>query len=421
MRRASSAGARSRRRPRSTIAGAAFLGMIDFTVPLDLDRRLGTAAATIGLLFAAAACLDAIASPIAGSARRSPRAAARSCITGAAGGRDLGHAASPRSPGSAGAAVALIVFGVGQSIVFAGAVPWLDETFGELDRGLAYGGLNLVFADRLHDRAADRRLAARVGERRRRLPADGLGGACWSRFPGSSQGRMIRKLCAFLGGTLSPSSLFANTPRPQRPREPPRVTPVHVDLESPPSPLHARPAARRSVPRLRLAGGPSLLPGPESALAAECPGGDTPPRKVTQRRAAKAVLCLVNKQRAKRGNGRLDHQGDLDDAANSHTARMQRSNCFDHVCPGEPSLTGATSATTTCRADAAGAPARTSPGAAAAGAPPQDRQVLDAEPSAPQGDPRALLRAHRRRGPLGLAEAQAAKAGTYTLDFGYKR
>ena len=25
-------------------------------------------------------------------------------------------------------------------------IPWLDETFGELDRGLAYGGLNLVYA-----------------------------------------------------------------------------------------------------------------------------------------------------------------------------------------------------------------------------------------------------------------------------------
>ena len=36
--------------------------------------------------------------------------------------------------------------GSAQSILFAGAVPWLDEAFGELDRGLAYGGLNLVYA-----------------------------------------------------------------------------------------------------------------------------------------------------------------------------------------------------------------------------------------------------------------------------------
>ena len=50
------------------VAGAAFLGMIDFALPLDLDRRLGTAAAAIGLIFAAAAALDAIASPFAGRA-----------------------------------------------------------------------------------------------------------------------------------------------------------------------------------------------------------------------------------------------------------------------------------------------------------------------------------------------------------------
>jgi len=126
------------------IAGAAFLGMIDFVVPLDLDRRLGTTEIAIGLLFAAAASLDAIASPIAGTAgdRRGRRpivllgaavVAASGILLAALG--TLG-----------GAAVALIVFGVGQSIVFSGAVPWLDETFGELDRGLAYGGLNLVYA-----------------------------------------------------------------------------------------------------------------------------------------------------------------------------------------------------------------------------------------------------------------------------------
>lgn len=126
------------------VAGAAFLGMIDFTVPLDLDRRLGTTAAAIGLLFAAAAALDAIASPIAG--RGGDRRGRRPIVIGGAlvvAASGLGLAAFGTL---AGAAVALALFGVGQSIVFAGAVPWLDETFGELDRGLAYGGLNLVYA-----------------------------------------------------------------------------------------------------------------------------------------------------------------------------------------------------------------------------------------------------------------------------------
>ena len=46
----------------------------------------------------------------------------------------------------AGAAVALIVFGLAQSILFGGAVPWFEETFARSSRGLAYGSLNLVYA-----------------------------------------------------------------------------------------------------------------------------------------------------------------------------------------------------------------------------------------------------------------------------------
>lgn len=126
------------------VAGAAFFGMIDFAVPLDLDRRLGTAAAGIGLLFAAAAALDALTSPLAGRTgdRRGRRPVViAGALTVAASGAGLAIFGT-----LAGAALALIVFGVGQSIVFAAAVPWLDEVFGEFDRGLAYGGLNLVYA-----------------------------------------------------------------------------------------------------------------------------------------------------------------------------------------------------------------------------------------------------------------------------------
>lgn len=126
------------------VAAASFLGMIDFTVPLDVSRRLGTTATAIGLLFALAAILDALASPIAGTLGdrrgRRPVAVAGAIVVAIAG---ILLAALGTL---AGTAVALVVFGVGQSIVFAAAVPWLDESFGALDRGLAYGGLNLVFA-----------------------------------------------------------------------------------------------------------------------------------------------------------------------------------------------------------------------------------------------------------------------------------
>ena len=126
------------------VAGASFLGMVDFTVPLDLDRRLGTAATAIGLLFALAATLDAIASPIAG--RSGDRWGRRPIVLIGAGVVATSGVLLAGLGGLGGAAFALVVFGVGQSIVFGGAVPWLDESFGDLDRGLAYGGLNLVFA-----------------------------------------------------------------------------------------------------------------------------------------------------------------------------------------------------------------------------------------------------------------------------------
>jgi len=126
------------------IAGAAFIGMVDFTLPLDLDRRLGTAAISIGLLFGGAALLDAFASPIAGRAgdRRGRRpVAAIGAATVAFAGVLLAIFGN-----LAGAGLGLALFGIGQSVVFAAAVPWLDEGFGDLDRGLAYGALNLVFA-----------------------------------------------------------------------------------------------------------------------------------------------------------------------------------------------------------------------------------------------------------------------------------
>jgi MFS family permease len=126
------------------IAGAAFLGMVDFAVPLDLDRRLGTTATAIGLLFALAAAMDAVGAPIAGR-QGDRRGRLPVVVTGglviAASGAGLAIFGT-----LAGAALSLVVFGIGQAILFAGAVPWLDDAFGEFNRGLAYGGLNLVYA-----------------------------------------------------------------------------------------------------------------------------------------------------------------------------------------------------------------------------------------------------------------------------------
>ncbi len=124
--------------------GAAMLGLVDFVVPLDLDRRLGTTATTIGIIFAAVAIIDACTAPPAGKAGdrfgRRPVAFAGAVLMASSG------ILLATLGGLAGAGIALGVLTVGLSIVFAAAVPWLDDTFGELDRGLAYGGLNLIYA-----------------------------------------------------------------------------------------------------------------------------------------------------------------------------------------------------------------------------------------------------------------------------------
>ncbi|KAA0273190.1 MAG: MFS transporter [Acidobacteria bacterium] len=124
--------------------GATALGLIDFVVPLDFDRRLGTTAAAVGVIFAAIALIDAAVAPPAGKAGdrlgRRPVALAGT-LTMAASGFLLATLG-----GLAGACVALAILAVGLSLAFAASAPWLDETFGELDRGLAYGGLNLIFA-----------------------------------------------------------------------------------------------------------------------------------------------------------------------------------------------------------------------------------------------------------------------------------
>lgn len=78
----------------------------------------------------------------------------------------------------------------------------------------------------------------------------------------------------------------------------------------------------------------------ESASAAGCPGSDKGPRKISSKTAAKLVVCLVNQKRAKHGKSKLNYSADLAAAARSHSKQMQKSNCFDHVCPGEAALTG---------------------------------------------------------------------------------
>jgi MFS family permease len=125
-------------------AGSGMLGLIEVVAPLDLDARLGLSSAGIGLLFAGSIVVDSTLSPIGGRwgdrrGRRRPATAGLAMLA-------LSSALLAVLPGVAGAALALGALGAGFGLSFAAAVPWLDEAFGDMDRGLAYGVLNVLYA-----------------------------------------------------------------------------------------------------------------------------------------------------------------------------------------------------------------------------------------------------------------------------------
>jgi MFS family permease len=124
--------------------GAAALGLIEVVVPLDADARLGLSAAAIGGLFAATVALDALAAPIAG--RRSDRAGRAPVAAAGLGLVGLAGVLLALLGGVPGMLAGLAVFGIGISAAFAAAVPWLDDAFGGVDRGIAFAGLNILYS-----------------------------------------------------------------------------------------------------------------------------------------------------------------------------------------------------------------------------------------------------------------------------------
>lgn len=84
-----------------------------------------------------------------------------------------------------------------------------------------------------------------------------------------------------------------------------------------------------------------LLAGPVASEAtAACRAAHKPAYQVPAKRARKATLCLINKQRAKRGLSKLKERRDMRRAAKKHTRRMIRKRCFSHRCPGEGDVLG---------------------------------------------------------------------------------
>lgn len=126
------------------VGASAALGLVEVVAPLDADERLGLSASAIGLIFAATIALDAIAAPFGGRAsdRYGRRAVALLGLTATIASMVLLAVLG----GTGGLLVGLSVFGIGASVTFAAAVPWLDDAFGSVDRGFGYGVLNLIYS-----------------------------------------------------------------------------------------------------------------------------------------------------------------------------------------------------------------------------------------------------------------------------------
>ncbi|HKF89997.1 MAG TPA: MFS transporter [Acidimicrobiia bacterium] len=126
------------------LVSALVLGVVEVVAPLDLDDRLGLSSAAIGLLFAGSIAVDAGIAPLGGrwGDRRGRLVPARAGLAITA----LSALLLAALPGVAGTAIALGIYGAGFSLCFAAAVPMLDESFDEAERGLAYGFQNVLYA-----------------------------------------------------------------------------------------------------------------------------------------------------------------------------------------------------------------------------------------------------------------------------------
>lgn len=158
-----------------------------------------------------------------------------------------------------------------------------------------------------------------------------------------------------------------------------------------------------------------------SPASARCQNGSADPRTVTGTTAAKATICLINEKRADRGLRRLSPQRNLGRAALGHTKAMQSKNCFDHECPGEPSLNGRLQ-----RANYIPCGCSWGTGEAIAWG------------RGENGDPKSIVKAWMKSSyhrsliltpsfehigvgvSWGSPSKRAARAGTYTLNFGYR-
>lgn len=87
------------------------------------------------------------------------------------------------------------------------------------------------------------------------------------------------------------------------------------------------------------------MASPPAASAAGCKGSNLQPAKLSKKKATRAITCLMNKERKKKGLKKLKAQKQARKAAVKHSKKMISVGCFEHQCKGEASLSDRLTAT----------------------------------------------------------------------------
>lgn len=87
-----------------------------------------------------------------------------------------------------------------------------------------------------------------------------------------------------------------------------------------------------------------LRSGTARANARGCTNAQVPGPRLRPKTAAKAIRCLIDGERLRRGLPDLESRSELTDAAKYHTHLMLSDGCFSHQCAGEPDLVARTTA-----------------------------------------------------------------------------
>jgi uncharacterized protein YkwD len=164
-----------------------------------------------------------------------------------------------------------------------------------------------------------------------------------------------------------------------------------------------------------------LLPG--RAEAAQCKGGDASPAKLSGKRQATAVFCLINKERRSHGIRPLKRQHEQTKAARKHNRLMIRKGCFSHQCPGESDLTGRLTKANYLPCNCSwGIAENIAYGSGRRGSP---RNIVEAWMHSSEHRANILNSSFRH---IGIAagdgtpsSARSRNGATYTTDFGYRR